>query len=90
MSSTGIEPKHGDVDIQALKEKDTLHSEILVDKNLMTNAFEGENQEHKETVWEAVKTHKMACLWAFVSSPNIHLLTRSPLESPILPHRNTV
>lgn len=67
MSSTGIEPKRQDVDVQALKEKDTLHSEVLVDKNLMSNAFEGENAEHKETVWQAAKTHKMACLWAFVS-----------------------
>lgn len=79
MSSTGIEPKHHDVDIQALKEKDTLHSEILVDKNLMTSAFEGENSEHKETVWEAAKSHKMACLWAFVSN-------LSPLSPPSTNH----
>jgi hypothetical protein len=67
MSSTGVEPtKHYDVDIQQLKEKDTLHSEILVNKDLMTDAFQGEDSEHNQTVWQAVVSHKMACFWAFV------------------------
>jgi hypothetical protein len=67
MSSTGVEPtKHYDVDVQQLKEKDTLHSEILVNKDLMTDAFQGEDSEHNQTVWQAVVSHKMACFWAFV------------------------
>jgi hypothetical protein len=67
MASTGVEPKkHYDVDIQQLKEKDTLHSEILVNKDLMTDAFQGEDSEHNQTVWQAVLSHKMACFWAFV------------------------
>jgi len=67
MSSTGVEPtKHYDVDIQQLKEKGTLHSEILVNKDLMTDAFQGEDSEHNQTVWQAVVSHKMACFWAFV------------------------
>ncbi|KAF7288799.1 Maltose permease [Mycena chlorophos] len=31
-----------------------------------TDAFDGENQEHSETLWQAAKTHKMACLWALL------------------------
>lgn len=67
MSQPGDDKRH-DVDIQALEEKNTLHSEVLVNKDLMSNAFEGENAEHQETVWQAVKSHKMACFWAFVST----------------------
>lgn len=67
MSSTGVEPKRNDVEVEALEEKNTLHSDVLVNKDLMSNAFEGENAEHQETVWEAIKSHKMACMWAFVS-----------------------
>lgn len=66
MSSTGVEPKHYDVEVQQLKEKDTLRSEILVNKDLMTDAFQGEDSEHNQTLWQAVKSHKMACFWAFV------------------------
>jgi len=42
------------------------HSEILVDKELMTDAQNAENREHEMTLWEAVKDHPMACFWAFV------------------------
>jgi hypothetical protein len=67
MASTGVEPtKQYDVDIQQLKEKDTLHSEILVNKDLMTDAFQGEDSEHNQTLWQAVVSHKMACFWAFI------------------------
>lgn len=80
MSQPGGE-KHQDVDIKALEEKNTLHSEVLVNKDLMSNAFEGENAEHQETVWQAVKSHKMACFWAFVS-------TGSTLHTS--PHTSTI
>lgn len=53
-------------DIEQLKDHNIQHSEILVDKELMTNAFEGENREHEETVWQAAKAHPMACFWAFI------------------------
>jgi SP family general alpha glucoside:H+ symporter-like MFS transporter len=67
MSSTGVEPKQHDVEVeQQLKEKVTLHSEILVNKDLMTDALQGEDTEHQQTLWQAVKSHKMACFWAFV------------------------
>ena len=54
------------VSVQDLKEKDVYHSEVLVDKDLMNDAFQGENKEHEQSMWQAVKTHKMACFWAFV------------------------
>lgn len=77
MSSTGVEPKRNDVEVEALEEKNTLHSDVLVNKDLMSNAFEGENAEHQETVWEAIKSHKMACMWAFVSC-NKHCCSAIP------------
>jgi SP family general alpha glucoside:H+ symporter-like MFS transporter len=64
MSTTGVEPKRYDVEVEQLKEKDTLHSETLVNKDLMTDAFQGEDSE--QTVCQAVVSHKMACFWAFV------------------------
>lgn len=54
------------VSVHDLKEKDVYHSEVLVDKDLMNDAFQGENEEHEQSMWQAVKTHKMACFWAFV------------------------
>jgi SP family general alpha glucoside:H+ symporter-like MFS transporter len=32
----------------------------------MIDAFQGEDAEHSQTLWQAVKTHKMACFWAFI------------------------
>lgn len=54
------------VDYEDLKEHNVYHSEVLVNKDLMVNAFDGENREHQMGVWEATKTHPMACLWAFI------------------------
>ena len=53
-------------DISDLKEKNVYHSEVLVNADLMHDAFDGENHEHEQTVWQAVKANPMACLWAFV------------------------
>lgn len=50
----------------AYKEKAVHDSDVLVNQDLMSNAFDGENREHEETLWHAVKTHPMACFWAFV------------------------
>jgi SP family general alpha glucoside:H+ symporter-like MFS transporter len=55
-----------DIGIEELKDHNLMQSDILVDKELMINAYDGENAEHEETVWEAAKTHPMACLWAFI------------------------
>lgn len=41
-------------------------TEVLGNKDLISDAIEGEIQEHEMGVWEAVKTHPWACLWAFI------------------------
>lgn len=72
MSSGTVEPKqevhhgHDHVEVQGLDEKNVHGSEVLVDKNLMNDAFQGENREHEMGMWEAVKLYPMACLWAFI------------------------
>lgn len=60
-------PHHGaTADAEDLRQHNIGKSEVLVDKQLMNNAFEGENREHEEGVWESAKAHPMACFWAFV------------------------
>ncbi|KXT09819.1 hypothetical protein AC579_10515 [Pseudocercospora musae] len=70
MSAAMDPPRSGSlrdqVAVEDLKEKNVYHSEVLVDKDLMVNAFEGENREHEMGVWEATKKHPMACIWAFI------------------------
>jgi SP family general alpha glucoside:H+ symporter-like MFS transporter len=44
---------------------DVPEAEVLGNKDLISDAIDGENQEHDMGVWEAVKTHPWACLWAF-------------------------
>ncbi|KAH8128184.1 hypothetical protein ACSS6W_011013 [Trichoderma asperelloides] len=44
---------------------DVPNSQVLGNKDLISDAIDGENQEHDMGVWEAVKTHPWACLWAF-------------------------
>lgn len=48
------------------KDDGVSHSEILVDKDLMTNALDAENREHQMTPWQAAKLHPKACFWAFI------------------------
>jgi len=62
-------PRQGShVDVEELKAHNVMHSEVLVDKDLMATAYEGENREHEMGVWEAAKSHPMACFWAFTMS----------------------
>lgn len=65
-------------DIEELKDHNIQNSEVLVDKELMTNAFEGENREHEETLWQAAKSHPMACFWAFIMCFTIVGATTGP------------
>lgn len=74
MSPDTVEPKHnaaeveevGKVDNYAPQQRNIDQSEILVNADLMKDAFDAENREHEMGVWEAVKTHPMACFWAFI------------------------
>ncbi|CAI7640547.1 unnamed protein product [Penicillium glandicola] len=40
-------------------------SEVLVNSDIMNDAFDGENREHEMSTWLAIKSHPWACLWAF-------------------------
>ncbi|KAF7166710.1 hypothetical protein CNMCM5623_000254 [Aspergillus felis] len=44
---------------------DVHHAEVLANKELMNDAFDGENREHEMGLWQAAKSHPWACLWAF-------------------------
>ncbi|KAJ6104766.1 hypothetical protein N7523_011086 [Penicillium sp. IBT 18751x] len=48
-----------------VEKADVLHSEVLVNSDLMNDAFDGENREHQMGVWQAAKQHPWACFWAF-------------------------
>ncbi|KAJ5145686.1 uncharacterized protein N7515_000250 [Penicillium bovifimosum] len=54
-----------ETDEKQAEKADVLHSEVLVDSDLMNDAFDGENREHEMSTWEAAKKHPWACLWAF-------------------------
>lgn len=56
----------GKVNPAALEEKNLHHSELLVDANVLSHAYDAENAEHEMTAWQAVKAHPMACFWAFL------------------------
>ncbi|KAK2740267.1 maltose permease [Colletotrichum kahawae] len=59
-----IDEKH-DAD-HAAHHVDVANSKVLADSDLMNDAFDGENQEHQQGLWEAVKSHPKACFWAFI------------------------
>jgi len=70
MSSASIDQKtegHNAAHID-IEEKHVQNSEILVNSELMNDAFGGENREHDMGMWEAAKTYPMACFWAFIMS----------------------
>ena len=45
---------------------DVKHSEVLANADLMNDAFDGENREHEQSLWQAAKSHPKACCWAFI------------------------
>jgi SP family general alpha glucoside:H+ symporter-like MFS transporter len=69
--SSIFEPKHdpaGDGQFSDNEpQKSTIgHSEVLVNAQLMNNAYDAEIREHEMGVWQAAKLHPMACFWAFI------------------------
>ena len=69
--SNSFEPKHdpasdGRFGDNELQKSNVGHSEVLVNAQLMNNAYDAENREHEMGVWQAAKLHPMACFWAFI------------------------
>lgn len=66
MAST-LEKEHEEANV-AFKDElkvDVRHDEVLTNELTMNDAFDGENYEHNQTFWQAVKAHPKACFWAF-------------------------
>ncbi|MCJ1305205.1 hypothetical protein MMC08_008019, partial [Hypocenomyce scalaris] len=59
---TGAKPELEEVEID---EKRTREPDVLVNKDLLNDAYREENREHEMGIWEAVKSYPLACLWAF-------------------------
>lgn len=71
MSSGRMETKAnpiGEIEAARIDEKNMTseHNEILGAKDLLTDAYKAEGIEHDMGMWEAMKTHPMACFWAFI------------------------
>nr|ACO52876.1 MFS maltose permease [Epichloe festucae] len=62
MSSGVTEPK---AELRDGAHVDVQHAEVLKNEHLLNDAFEGENREHEQGVWEAFKSQPWACFWAF-------------------------
>ncbi|KDN60971.1 hypothetical protein CSUB01_08806 [Colletotrichum sublineola] len=43
---------------------DAVNPKVLADADFMNDAFNGEDEEHKQGLWEAAKAHPKACFWA--------------------------
>ena len=66
MSPTHIQQQYHGIELEQNKGNDTLRSETVLNKDVMNEALRGEDLEHNQTVWQAVKSHKMACFWSTV------------------------
>jgi SP family general alpha glucoside:H+ symporter-like MFS transporter len=63
MSSINEKDEQGSVEVSHNEVKDPV---VLGNRDLMNDAFDGENQEHQEGVWASAKAHPWACFWAFI------------------------
>lgn len=45
---------------------DMIHAEVLKEPEMMAGAYEAENREHQQGLWNGIKENPMACFWAFV------------------------
>jgi SP family general alpha glucoside:H+ symporter-like MFS transporter len=63
MSSLNEKEGHGSIEIQ---HNEVHGAEVLANRDLMNDAFDGETQEHEEGVWASAKAHPWACFWAFI------------------------
>ena len=68
MASEAIEgkPYAHDIEVAPQDEKSAHRPDPISDKGLLADAFQGENQEHDMTLWQAAKTYPWGCFWAFI------------------------
>jgi hypothetical protein len=59
----GPKNEKGDAGLEKVEERE---GNITIDEHELNDAFYAENVEHDMGVWEAARTHPMACVWAFV------------------------
>ncbi|KAG9244768.1 maltose permease [Calycina marina] len=57
------------------------HTEIILDPNLLDDAYDGENTEHAMGMWAAVKQHSWAYFWNFTICFTIVTNSRWVIES---------
>ena len=50
----------------AAEKADVLHSDVLINQQLMNDAVDGENREHEMGMLAAIKQYPWACFWAFI------------------------
>lgn len=50
----------------AADKADVLHSDVLINQQLMDDAVDGENREHEMSMLAAVKQYPWACFWGSV------------------------
>jgi SP family general alpha glucoside:H+ symporter-like MFS transporter len=65
-NEAGIQHIDSNEDAQVGEKGQYGHTDVLRDEELLNEAYRAENAEHAMGLWEAVKTHPMACMWAFL------------------------
>lgn len=58
---------HSDDNLKTVQAEhvDGLKIEALTNPDILNDAYDGENREHAQGMWDEVKAHPKACLWAF-------------------------
>ncbi len=76
-------PSLQEIEVQGSDEKnlDGHQAGAIVDKDLLADAFKAENVEHEMGLWEAAKTHPLACFWAFIMAFTIVSIVTHPLPT---------
>ncbi|GAM91214.1 hypothetical protein ANO11243_092610 [Dothideomycetidae sp. 11243] len=63
---TSYTGKEGDLPDIKTEHANMAYEKDMANPEFMNDAFDGENHEHSQTTWAAVKAHPMACMWAFI------------------------
>jgi SP family general alpha glucoside:H+ symporter-like MFS transporter len=65
-NEAGIQHIDSNEDAQVNEKGQYGHNDVLRDEDLLNEAYRAENAEHQMGLWEAFKTHKLACMYAFL------------------------